>query len=203
MAEKVSLIFTGFCLGVLVVAVGLAVALQTGLFASPIQQEATSSASPLPEPKVIQQTQPREGQNFTPTPTNPPANTPIPTPTTKPTYYSGPQLWEAVNQARVANGVNPLKQLDLLCTIASIRLNHQLALGTLDNHARFEETVKSVQGTGKYTIGEFLVAGYPTAQAAVDAWYNTLGHKKLITGGEFIWGCTYAQDGFGVAIAAY
>lgn len=51
--------------------------------------------------------------------------------------WTGPQLWEEVNKSRVEHGVNPLKQKDELCTIASIRLNELLELGKLDGHEGF------------------------------------------------------------------
>jgi uncharacterized protein YkwD len=121
--------------------------------------------------------------------------------------WTGPQLWEAVNKARVDHGVNPLKQADELCTIASIRLNELLELGKLDGHEGFSNLPERRPDLKwifeKYNISEFLIAGSTSAQDAVDAWLGTLGHKKLITGGEYVWGCTYAQGGFGVAIAAY
>jgi len=190
MSEKISLFLSGLFLGVLITVSALAITIQRGLLAPQATQQnsqASQSATIPQETKLVQKGSP----------------VPTPTPIPKPTYYSGPQLWEAVNKSRVEHGVNPLKQLDLLCTIASIRLNEQLELGTLDNHARFEETVRSVQGAGNYNVAEFLIKGPTTAQGAVDAWLNTLGHAKLMTAGEYIYGCTYAQDGSGVAIAAY
>jgi uncharacterized protein YkwD len=190
MSEKIGLFLSGLALGVLISVFALAVAVQKGVFLpQEVQQSNNASESAIipGETKLVQKGSP------------PPTPTPVP----KPEYYSGPQLWEAVNKSRVEHGVNPLKQLDLLCTIAAIRLNQQLELGTLDNHARFEETVKSVQGASKYNVAEFLIKGPTTAQGAVDAWLNTMGHSKLMTAGEYIYGCTYAQDGFGVAIAAY
>lgn len=47
-----------------------------------------------------------------------PVSTPLPNTAKKGTDYSGPQLWEAVNKARVEQGVQPLKQRDILCTLA-------------------------------------------------------------------------------------
>lgn len=121
--------------------------------------------------------------------------------------WTGPQLWEEVNKSRVEHGVNPLKQKDELCTIASIRLNELLELGKLDGHEGFSSLpdrrpdLKWIYE--KYTIAEFLIAGASSAKDAVNSWLDTLGHSKLLTGGEYVWGCTYAQNGFGVAIAAY
>lgn len=138
-----------------------------------------------------------------------PSKTPIPQPQNlrKIITWGGPELWELVNKARVENGVNPLSQRDELCTIATIRLNELLELGKLDNHEGFSDMPERRPDLkwifDKYVIAEFLLSGAETAQEAVDLWYNTLGHKKLITGGEYSYGCIYAQSGFAVAIAAY
>jgi uncharacterized protein YkwD len=120
--------------------------------------------------------------------------------------WGGPELWEMVNKRRIERGVNALSKKDELCTIASIRLNQLLELNNLDGHAGFVPTLdrpdlKWIQD--KYDISEFLIMGYPTPLAAVDAWEHTLGHKELLTGGQFVWGCVYAQNAFGVAITAF
>jgi len=120
--------------------------------------------------------------------------------------WGGPDLWASINTRRVELGVNPLKQKEELCTIASIRLNQLLELGKLDGHAGFvpvldRSDLKWI--SEKYNISEFLVQGYPTPFETVQAWENTLGHKALLSGGEYVWGCVYAQNTFAVAIAAY
>lgn len=121
--------------------------------------------------------------------------------------FGGPQLWEAVNKRRVELGVNPLSVKEEVCTIASIRLNQILETGKLDGHVGFsnmpEERPDLKWIFDKYNLSEFLVAGAESPQNAVDLWENSLGHKQLMSGGEFVWGCIYAQNGFGVAIAAY
>lgn len=122
--------------------------------------------------------------------------------------WGGPDLWEAVNKKRTEYGVNPLSQRSELCTIASIRLNELLDLGGLDNHEGFgnmkERRPDLVWIFEKYNVvAEFLVSGADSAEEAVSLWDNTLGHKKLLNGGEYVWGCTYAQNSIGVAITAY
>ena len=138
-----------------------------------------------------------------PTPVAAPKRTSAP----KPPSWGGPQLWEVVNKRRVEFGVNPLKQADELCTIASIRLNQLLELGKLDGHAGFSNLPTDRPDLKwifeKYSISEFLVSGASTPEEAVALWENTLGHKKVLSGGEYSFGCIYAQGGFGVAIAAY
>lgn len=120
--------------------------------------------------------------------------------------WGGPELWEMVNKRRVEMGVNPLTRRDELCTIASVRLNQLLDLGKLDGHAGFEPVLdrndlKWIRE--KYNMSEFLIVGYLTPTEAVSAWEHTLGHRGLLAGGEYVWGCVYAQNTFGVAIAAY
>lgn len=136
--------------------------------------------------------------------------TPNPVRTTAPqpvANWNGPQLWDEVNRRRVQLGVNSLSQKDELCTIASIRLNELLALGKLDGHEGFSSLPDRRSDLKwiyeKYNLSEFLLSGAQSPQEAVSLWENTLGHKKLLTGGEYVWGCIYAQNTFAVAIAAY
>ena len=122
--------------------------------------------------------------------------------------WGGPDLWLVVNNKRVEYGVNPLKEADELCTIASIRLNELLELGKLDGHEGFGNMTERRTDLKwifeKYsTLAEFLAYGGLTPEETVGLWNNTLGHKKLLSGGEFVWGCIYAQNTFAVAIAAY
>ncbi len=120
--------------------------------------------------------------------------------------WGGPEMWEAINKRRVELGVGQLSRKDELCTIASIRLNQLLELGKLDGHAGFEPTLSRPDLAWirqRYNLSEFLIVGYPTPQEAVAGWEHTLGHKGLLAGGEYVWGCVYAQNTFAVAIAAY
>ncbi len=128
-------------------------------------------------------------------------------PTTVSVSLGGPQLWDAINKRRVELGVNPLSVKEEICTIASIRLNQILDKGSLDGHEGFSNLPNSrpdLKPTfDKYNLSEFLVSGATSPQNAVDLWENSLGHKQLLSGGQYVWGCVYAQSGFGVAITAY
>jgi uncharacterized protein YkwD len=141
-------------------------------------------------------------QNFSPT------NAPVAKPPVQKITWGGPQLWDAVNKRRIELGVNPLQKRDELCTIASIRLNELLELGKLDGHEGFgnlPEKRKDLKWIfEKYPdVSEFLAMGGDSAAETVSLWENTLGHRILLSGGEYIWGCIYAQNSFAVAIAAY
>lgn len=121
--------------------------------------------------------------------------------------WGGPDLWEAVNNRRVQLGVGKMQVKEEICTIASIRLNQLLALGTLDGHKGFTSLPQERPDLkwifDKYNLSEFLLSGADTPIEAVNLWENTLGHKDLMSGGQYVWGCIYAQNGTAVAIAAY
>lgn len=127
-------------------------------------------------------------------------------PLPKKIVWGGPDLWQVVNNRRVELGVNPLGKRDELCTLASIRLNQLLELGKLDGHAGFAPLLSRSDLkwiAEKYNVSEYLAAGYQSPQETVTAWETTLGHKSLLAGGEYVWGCIYAQSTFAVAITAY
>lgn len=157
-----------------------------------------------------------EEVDLTPTPQVTVIPTLIPTPVARTTprvvslraSWGGPELWLEVNIKRQDYGVNPLIQRDELCTIASIRLNELLEMGKLDGHEGFSKLSERRPDLEwifeKYSvIAEFLAMGGESSQETVSLWNNTLGHKKLLEGGEYVWGCVYAQNTFAVAITAY
>jgi hypothetical protein len=147
-----------------------------------------------------------------PTPNSKPRRI-LPTQQNRVTYglsvdWGGPKLWDAVNNKRLEYGVNPLNLREDLCTIASIRLNELLELGKLDAHEGFTN-MTSERPDLKWifdnygAIAEFLAVGGKTPEETVTLWENTLGHRQLLSGGEYVWGCIYSQNTFAVAIAAY
>lgn len=155
----------------------------------------------------------RQRPTLTPSPSLAPKPQPE-APRTAPTYsrrvsWGGVELWEAVSKKRREYGVGGLGRDDLLCSIASYRLSQLLERGSLDNHAGFNELWKNESSPfywarNKYSKWEFLVyMPNGTAEDAVSAWDNTLGHQTLLRGGQFTVGCTYAQNGFGVAIVGF
>lgn len=156
----------------------------------------TYSRETAPEPVIVIQPE---------TPAAQPTNA---TNLLKDSDWGGPDLWEAVNTRRNELGVNSLNQKDNLCTIASIRLNELLELGKLDGHEGFSNMTERRPDlehifSSYSTVAEFLAAGGDSPAETVSLWENSLGHKKLLTGGEYVWGCIYAQNSFAVAIAAF
>lgn len=122
--------------------------------------------------------------------------------------WTGPELFEKVNEYRKKFGVNPLGLNDDLCSIASARVHQLLDRGYNDGHKGFEEMYQNKDNSyyryfEKYNISEFLVYSDEDPDDAVKQWENTLTHKTLLTGGQYTIGCSSAFSGIGVAIAGY
>lgn len=125
-------------------------------------------------------------------------------PSAKTPEFTGVELFAAVNAARKSHGVGELNQKNELCTVASIRLNQQLELGKLDNHAGFNAVLEKYKDQLPYNrIAENLAEGYNSAAETVTAWEGSPGHAVLLKDGSFVWGCTAANHGFAVLIAAF
>jgi uncharacterized protein YkwD len=125
---------------------------------------------------------------------------------TRPAYYTGVELWEQIQRYRVEHGVGEFIQDNVLCTIASIRVNQLIELGRLDNHEGFEPLVTEYQESGRLphgNVAENILWGYLTPQEAVAGWDGSLGHQALMRDGSYVWGCAAANAGYAVLVAAY
>ncbi|MCL5004139.1 MAG: hypothetical protein M1352_02625 [Patescibacteria group bacterium] len=119
--------------------------------------------------------------------------------------WSGPDFWNAISDKRREGGLSPIPVVDILCTLAAIRLNDLRTLGRLDDHNGFKPLVDKYHDdlvkADQLNLYEFLTYGAPTAKDAVDGLFNTLGHKALFTD-IYKGGCAYAADTFGVVITS-
>lgn len=126
--------------------------------------------------------------------------------TPTPDYYTGVELWQEIQKYRREHGVPEFKQDNTLCTIASIRVNQLIELGKLDDHQGFNPLIQEYKQQGRIRfnqVAENILYGYPTAQAAIQAWDSSLGHQALMQDGSYVWACAAANHGFAVLIAAF
>jgi len=131
--------------------------------------------------------------------------TPVQTAST-PSYYTGVELWQEIQKYRLEHGVPPFKQDNTLCTIASIRVNQLLELGKLDDHNGFNPLVEKYRDSNQLIhsdVAENILSGYLTAPEAVSGWDSSLGHRKLMQDGSYVYACAAANYGFAVLIAAF
>lgn len=112
------------------------------------------------------------------------------------------ELFEAMNNYRIAHSVQILQKSDLLCSIAQNRASEQVANGGLDGHAGFEKYAEDQQEFS--TMGEVLFGG-AQPQYGVHiveyGWDRSLtGHKEEIQNPSWQYGCGAVAGYFAVFI---
>ncbi|MCQ2515792.1 MAG: CAP domain-containing protein [Saccharofermentans sp.] len=135
------------------------------------------------------ETTPLEGSQeatLTPTPAGP-TNTPTPTPTPAPVSIAAPsdptmlELFNLVNNARTAAGLQPLSWSNGLASAAMTRAQE---ITVSFSHTRPD-------GSQWWTVnsnimyGENLAGGQSTAQEVFNSWWNSPGHKANMMNPDF------------------
>jgi uncharacterized protein YkwD len=98
------------------------------------------------------------------------------------------QVLTLVNAQRSANGLDPLQRASELDRAARSH-SEEMAQGDFLGHAGSDGSnpAQRMQAAGYqwYTWAENVAAGYPSAQAVVDAWMNSPGHRTNILSPSF------------------
>ncbi len=136
-----------------------------------------------PSEPVETETPTTEGQVATPTPTNTPTPTPTPTPVAivAPSDSTMLELFNLVNNAREAAGLQPLSWSNSLASAAMTRATE---ITVSFSHTRPD-------GSQWWTVnpsimyGENLAGGQSTAQEVFNSWWNSPGHKANMMNPDF------------------
>lgn len=110
-----------------------------------------------------------------------------------------------VNQERARNGLSALARIAELDTAAR-RHSLDMATNNFFSHTGSDQTSAgdraNAAGYHWYTWGENIAAGYPTAQAVMDGWMNSPGHRANILNPNFrdigIAAVTHAGSRYGI-----
>lgn len=95
---------------------------------------------------------------------------------------------ELVNEQRAANGLQPLTISAELCVKARVKSRDMRDNGYFDhNSPTYGSPFQLMQqlGISYRTAGENIAMGYQTAEAVVNAWMNSEGHRANILSGNF------------------
>ncbi len=109
------------------------------------------------------------------------------------------EIIDLVNEIRVANGLQTLKLNEELCNVARIKSQDMHDKGyfshTSPTYGSPFDMMKQF-GISYRTAGENIAMGYPTAEAVVDGWMNSEGHRANILNASFTEiGVGYVADG--------
>jgi len=164
---------------------------------------ATASAKVQDDTIIIQAATPK------PTPTKKP--TPIPpTPTKKPTHTttttgSAPSpsdgLTQEVNAYRSAHGKGSLHTDQLLCSVASKRVNELIQRGSLDSHEGFQKYTEQIkQQFNKWWETIFYGSKSISPRDVVTIYWNgSQGHKDALLS-DATHGCGFVDSGYAVYV---
>ena len=106
-------------------------------------------------------------------------------------------ILELVNAHRKSLELEPLKPIAEVSLEAESHNYYMLEVGKVshDNFgARYENLVEAV---GAKSVSENVGFGYRTAEAVVNAWLNSDGHKKNIEGNHYYYGVSVVDDAEG------
>lgn len=129
---------------------------------------------------------------------------PTATPTPAPSYpeWSGQDLLSEVNKRRELNGVSRLSINDDLCELVLRRMNDVIS-GNVETLSEFAEKDGNKDRFSSFsTIWEFRTNYSETEVDAVNSWSHG-ENDVVLRGGEYLWGCSAAQHGYGILFATY
>ena len=97
------------------------------------------------------------------------------------------EMMDRINAERKKNGAAPLKLDPVLCQAAQIRAQELTKKFSHDrpNGTPCFTVTKDVNFTGYKALGENIAAGYPTADALMDGWMGSAGHRANILDPRF------------------
>lgn len=90
------------------------------------------------------------------------------------------EILDLVNNYRIENGLNPLKKLDFISTIAKTHTTYMLETGLVNHDFFYERNEKLVTLAGAKNVGENVAYGYTSAQGVFEAWLNSEHHREII-----------------------
>ncbi len=90
-----------------------------------------------------------------------------------------------VNEYRESIGLNKLKVLDIVSSVALTHSKYMAETGIV-SHINFpDRNEKLVKNANAKSVAENVAYGFTTAQGAVDGWLNSEEHRKTIKNSKF------------------
>lgn len=90
------------------------------------------------------------------------------------------EIFALVNEARVSSGLSPLVRADPLDALA-LEHSQDMAKAGILSHDGFDARADTIERSlGSSNVGENVAMGYESAEAFVDGWLNSPGHRANI-----------------------
>jgi uncharacterized protein YkwD len=104
------------------------------------------------------------------------------------------EILNGVNDYRISKGLSELKRVDGITFLAADHNDYMIETKDV-SHANFSYRYTTlVNSIGAKSVSENIAYGYRTANAAINAWVNSEGHRKNLEGNFTHFGISVAQD---------
>ncbi|RMA66117.1 Cysteine-rich secretory protein family protein [Ulvibacter antarcticus] len=100
-----------------------------------------------------------------------------------------------VNEYRNTLGLTPIISDKQFASAYAVDHSHYMMAKSQINHDNFGVRAQALRDNGAERVGENVAFGYNTAEAVVQAWLNSEGHREIIEG-------NFSHSGFGVLKAS-
>lgn len=101
------------------------------------------------------------------------------------------EILRLVNEHRTSIGLSEIKKDQQYASAYAVEHTQYMIDLEQVNHDNFNIRSSALKDRGAQMVGENVAYGYDTAEAVVNAWLKSDGHKKIIEG-------AYTHSGFGV-----
>lgn len=92
------------------------------------------------------------------------------------------EILERINNHRIGIGLNALNNLGIIKSVAHTHTDYMVEINEV-NHDNFIQRKNSlVQHADALTVSENVAYGYNSAEAVVNAWLNSEGHRANLEG---------------------
>lgn len=92
------------------------------------------------------------------------------------------EILELINNHRIGMGLNPLNNMNIIKSVAFTHTDYMVEINQVNHDNFFQRKNSLIQNAGAVSVSENVAYGYSSAQAVVNAWINSAGHRANIEG---------------------
>uniref|UniRef100_UPI004049E7D2 CAP domain-containing protein n=1 Tax=Gelidibacter sp. TaxID=2018083 RepID=UPI004049E7D2 len=92
------------------------------------------------------------------------------------------EILERINNHRINLGLNPLNNLNIIKSVAYTHTDYMVSVDEVNHDNFFQRKNSLVQNAAATKVSENVAYAYSSAEAVVNAWINSDGHRANIEG---------------------
>jgi uncharacterized protein YkwD len=92
------------------------------------------------------------------------------------------EILERINTHRISVGLNPLNNLNIIKSVAYSHTDYMVTVNAVNHDNFFQRKESLIQHVSAKKVSENVAYAYSSAEAVVNAWINSDGHRSNIEG---------------------